>query len=537
MNFLDKYLKQLFALCCALTAFACANRGMPQGGEKDIDPPIIIRTIPENFTTNFKGNEIRIFFDEYVKLKNLQKQLIVSPPMEPNPTILPMGAASKYITIKITDTLESNTTYAINFGNSIVDNNEENPYPYYRYVFSTGSYIDSLSVSGIVIDAEKRLTDKFVSVMLYEVDTAYTDSIIYKKKPKYITNTLDSATTFKIENIKAGTYKLIALKEETSNFTFQQKTDKIGFVEQFINVPTDSLYTVKLFKEVNDFKMIRPKQIAEQRIMFGFEGDPEGVDIKILDTVPDGFEYKISRDKKTDSLYYWYKPKLERDSTRFVVTKNTYRDTLKHRFTKTDKDSLVVTGNPNGLLDFEKKFTVEGSIPLVSLDQSLVRIINRDSVDVPFSITFNEANHNYIFNFEKEEMQRYKVQILPEAVKDFYGNTNDTLNFQLNTKQKSDYGNIRVNLVNAKFPLIVQLVDDKDEVKYERYADTNNFVDFFDVQPRQYYLRVIYDSNGNGIYDSGNFLLGLQPERVSYCPMIDETRANFDQIVEFKLLD
>ena len=204
-------IKYLLALLFIIAIASCANRGMPDGGLKDEDPPVITRSVPENFSTNFKSKEVRIYFDEYVKLKDLRKQLIVSPPMDPEPIITPMGAASKYITIKLPDTLLANTTYAINFGNSIVDNNEENPYPYYRYVFSTGSYIDSLTVTGSVKDAEKRITDKFISVMLYEVDSTYTDSVIYKQKPRYITNTLDSATTFKIEKIKAGTYKMVAL--------------------------------------------------------------------------------------------------------------------------------------------------------------------------------------------------------------------------------------------------------------------------------------------------------------------------------------
>src|SRR5690606_18201481 len=139
-------------------------------------------------------------------------------------------------------------TYAFNFGNSISDNNEGNPFPYYKYVFSTGDYIDSLSVKGVILDVEKSAPDSFVSVMLYEVDSTYTDSVIYKKPPKYITNTLDSATTFSIDNVKAGTYRLVAIKDANSDNKFQQKTDKIGFHEHFINVPTDSLYTLKLFK-------------------------------------------------------------------------------------------------------------------------------------------------------------------------------------------------------------------------------------------------------------------------------------------------
>ncbi|MCB0431911.1 MAG: Ig-like domain-containing protein, partial [Mangrovimonas sp.] len=116
---------------------SCANRGSPQGGPKDMDPPKIERSSPDNYSINFTGKEIKIYFDEYIKLKNLNKQLIISPPMNTQPEITPLGSASKYITIKIFDTLQPNTTYAFNFGNSIVDNNEENAFPFYRYVFST----------------------------------------------------------------------------------------------------------------------------------------------------------------------------------------------------------------------------------------------------------------------------------------------------------------------------------------------------------------------------------------------------------------
>ena len=141
-------LQNLVILISITLVISCANRGNPSGGPKDEVAPLIIRSSPENLTTNFKGKEIKIYFNEYVKIKNLQKQLIISPPMDTEPTVTPMGSASKYITITINDTLDDNTTYAFNFGQSIVDNNEENPYDYYRYVFSTGDYIDSLSVKG-----------------------------------------------------------------------------------------------------------------------------------------------------------------------------------------------------------------------------------------------------------------------------------------------------------------------------------------------------------------------------------------------------
>src|SRR5690606_26565587 len=168
---------------------SCAKRGFITGGAKDTIPPKIMNSSPENFTTNFSGKEIKIVFDELIKVKDINKQLIISPPMDKRPIIIPQGSASKYISIKIQDTLQPNTTYSFNFGQSITDNNEGNPYSQYRYVFSTGNYIDSLQIVGKIKDAFEQKTEKFVSVQLYDA-TTFSDSTIYKETPLYIANTL-----------------------------------------------------------------------------------------------------------------------------------------------------------------------------------------------------------------------------------------------------------------------------------------------------------------------------------------------------------
>jgi len=529
--------QNLLLIFVGITLVNCANRGTPSGGEKDTEPPKILKSEPENFSTNFNDKEIRIYFDEYVKIKDLQKQLIISPPMDVQPDITPLGSASKYIKIRILDTLQPNTTYAFNFGESIVDNNEGNPYPYYRYVFSTGSYIDSLSVSGQVLDAKERLTDKFVSVMLYEIDSTYSDSVVFKNKPKYITNTLDSVTTFKIDNIKAGTYRLIALKEKNPNYTFQPKTDKIGFYDGIVNAPTDSLFTLKLFQEDLEFKTFRPKQDAGQKIVFGYEGDYRDVQIKLLDSTPAEFDHRITKDPKTDTLYYWYKPKLEIDSARFVVENKNYLDTLIFKFRDLQKDSLIIKALQAGTLHFNLDFQLQANIPFDKINGESISILDKDSLNVPFTYSFEEYENVYTFKFEKRESEAYKIQMLPNTFEDFFGNTNDTLKYALRTNKKSDYGNIRVRLINAKFPLIVQLVDDRGGVAYEKYTTESDIVDFNDLQPKKYYLRAIFDANGNKKYDSGIFLKNQQPERVSYSQDIDAVRANFDFIIDFILKD
>ena len=534
----SSFIRVLSVIFFAAILVSCANRGSPSGGEIDEVPPVIEGEFPENFSTNFDAEEIRIYFDEYVKIKDIRKQLIISPPMDIDPEIIPMGGASKYISIKIKDTLQKNTTYAFNFGQSIVDNNEENPYPYYRYVFSTGNTIDSLSIKGYVEDALLEKPDKFISVMLYEVDSTYTDSIVYKEKPRYITNTLDSVTTYSIDNIKAGTYKLIALKDKNSNYKFDQKNDKIGFVEGHITVPTDENYKITLFKEEANFKALKPKQEGFTKIMFPYEGNYESMRIKILGDTPDNYQTRIIKDPNTDTLHYWYKPKFEIDTTFFVVTNEKYIDTFKHRFRKLDADSLEIKTITSRNLNFDQDFTIEGSVPFVSIDKSKIKLINKDSVEVDFEVEYDSILNRYTLPIKKEEGQKYSFTMLPGTFTDFYEGINkDTLNYVARTKMKSEYGNIRVNLRNAKFPLIVQLTDNKGEVAYEQYAKDSPVVDFLNLVPKQYSLRVIFDTNGNGKYDTGNYLLGILPERVSYSPKIDEVRSSFDNTIDFTLLD
>lgn len=526
----------ILIIVLVLTISHCANRGRPSGGIKDIVPPEITKSEPKNQSINFQDDEIKIQFDEYIKMKNLQRQLIISPPMDPMPEITPLSNASKFIKIKINDTLSPNTTYTFNFGNSIVDNNEENPFPYFKYVFSTGDYIDSLSVSGQITDAKLRQPEDYISVMLYEVDSTLTDSIIYFKQPRYITNTLDSTTTFNLENLKAGKYLMIALKDANQDYKFQPKSDKIAFHNSYIVVPSDTTFTLKLFKEELDSKIIRPRLFSGEKIGFGFEGSDEKFKINITSSVPDDFDYRITKDTKTDTLYYWYKPRLELDSLLFNVSRAAYNEDFNIKISAQPRDTLTIDASPTGVLNFNENFKITGSVPFTSFNSEKITIIDKDSLPVNYSVKLDSLSNSYTFNFEKKEEERYKIEILPEAFTDFFGDTNDTLNYSLNTKTYSDYGNLRVVLNNATYPVIVQLVDNSDEVAAEMYSTQPEPLDFRNLSTGDFYLRVIYDSNKNGKYDTGNYLKKKQPERISYYPKVLEIRSNFDYIEEFTLL-
>ena len=531
------FLSFILALCMGLILINCANRGRPEGGPKDETPPVIIKALPKNYTTNFDGNVIKISFDEFVKIKDLTKQLIISPPLKTQPLITPMGSASKNITIKIYDTLQPNTTYAFNFGNSITDNNEGNPYPYYRYVFSTGDYIDSLKLNGTIIDALKRKPENFISVGLYEIDSTFNDSVVYKQPPKYITNTLDSLTTFSIENIKAGKYMLMALKDNNGDNKFQQKTDQIAFYNSFIDVPTDSLYTLKLFSEALDFKATRPKQISGEKIIFGYEGDYKEMQIAIASKTSDTFVSRITKDKNADTLYYWYKPKLEVDSLLFKVSKGTYEKDFTVRIRDMERDSLQISASPSGTIGYDEAFKITGSTPLISFDYSKITNLDKYSVTVNFAPKIDMITNTYALNCNKTEGNSYKLQILPEAFVDFFDDRNDTLNFSVSTKKEADFGYVRFTLNNATYPLILQLTNDKGEMKYEKYSEKQETLDFYNLDSGKYFIRVIFDANGNKKYDTGNYLKKIQPERVVHFQMDDNVRPNWGIIQTLNFIE
>lgn len=535
----NTFFNLLLAISIGCIFINCANRGTPTGGEKDIEPPFIVSTSPENYSTNFSTNEIKIVFNEYIKIKNLQKQLIISPPMKTQPEITPLGGASKTIRIKIFDTLAPNTTYAFNFGNSIEDNNEGNPYTYYRYVFSTGNRIDSLTVSGVISDATKREPETFVSVMLYEVDSTFTDSIVFKETPKYITNTLDSLTSYTIENAKAGNYLLVALKDKNGDNKFQQKSDQIAFKKKFITLPTDSSYNLKLFNEVVDFKPSRPLLVNGEKIMIGYEGNPEGVAFSTDTEMPDGFEYRILKDKTADTLYYWYKPKLEVDSLILNINHPQTTKTYTVRIRDKERDSLRLEASPSGTINYDEDFKISGNIPFTKFDTSKITLIDKDSLPVEFTIkSYDSLSNTYTLGFEKTEDNAYNMTVFPDAFTDFFENTNDTITYSLSTRKQDSYGNLRLNIYNAVYPIIVQLTDSKGVMKYEQYATEQKPLDFLNISAGNYFIRVIFDANKNGVYDTGNYLKKIQPEIVKHSEkQIDEVRAGWDLETSFTLKD
>lgn len=506
----------------------CARRGRPEGGPKDFDKPIMVRTEPAYKSLHFDEDEIKIYFDEYIKLKNVTSELIVSPPLKYPLVVSPLGTPSKKITLELKDTLQENTTYTFNFAQSIVDNTEGNILDNFKYIFSTGDYIDSLKIKGTIRDAFDLEMIENPTIMLYPVNEDFNDSIIYKEKPTYVGVTLDSLN-WEITNIKEGTYHLLALNDSRKNYLFDPKEDKIAYYPDFISIPGDSIFDLSLFKEILSFKLApRPKEVSKGMIIIGFEGDSKGVIIKELSEKPGDFRSFYAKDKVTDSLNYWFH-NYDKDSILLEISKEKFIDTVKIAVKEEEIDSMRLQFSVKGRMHLRDTLKLGSSVPIMKIDTAHFHFIDKDSSRVPYQLHLSENRSIVDFHFNKEFQQSYNLFIAPGGIEDIFGVQNDTLKVKFSTGKVADYCSIFLNILNIeKFPVIVDLIDDRGNLIAKKFASEPREFEFRNLRPARFKVRVIYDENGNQRWDTGDYLNKIQPEKVYYINNVIEAKANWE---------
>ena len=512
-----------------VSSFQCARRSLPTGGFKDTLPPNIVNTSPKMNTVFFDKEKITITFDEYIKLVDLNKQLIISPPLEPNKyKVKPQGTVSKKIQIELLDSLLENTTYTFNFGESIIDNNEGNLLPFFNYAISTGAIIDSLEIKGKITDSYERITDSYTSVYLYPIDSTYSDSTIFLKKPFYATSTLDS-TAYNFRNLRPDKYQIVAIKDISGNYIFDQSVDKIGFIEEPITLPGDSIINFRIFKEVPNLHWSRPFFINKNKIGFGYFGKPEPSAIKVQSKVPRNFRYIINKDRKTDTLNFWFRGSMI-DSIKFGIKEKDTTKTYTIQIKDIKPDSLVISSITKNSIELIDSFKIKSSLPIVKVNMDLINIVGLDSLEVQFEAFLDKNYDELALTFDALPNDNYKIEFLPDAMVDFWGQTHDTLRYSVKTRPISDYGNLYLQILREdKSPFILELVDLKGKVlrRYDKINDSD-YYEFKYILPGKYLFRYIKDKNGNKKWDTGNYLKKIQPEIVYYSTDTIDLRANWD---------
>ena len=524
--------KLIYTVLSIAIISSCAKRGSPTGGPVDSIPPVLVNASPKLNSINFDSEEIKLTFDEFVKLDNVQDQLIISPPLEKTSyEVKPLSGVTKKVFLKFIDSLESETTYTINFGNSIKDNNEGNPLTFFNYTFSTGEVIDSLYVKGNISDAYDFETDNYVSLQLYRIDSIFKDSIIFNELPTYIANSLDS-TSYQFQNLKEGKYLIIALKDVDNNYFFDPFYDKIGFIDSLITLPRDSIIDFKLFKEETALIWDKPHFINSEKIGFGYYGKLDLKNIEIESSLPDSVQYTFTKENEKDTLNFWLSRNsfdslnfnlIEKDTVKLVTVKfDRARDTL--------IDSLSISPKTTNIIHLKETFKLSSNIPLINIKDSLITIRDIDSLVIPFTTSINDNLDEIDIKFKVSPSDNYRIFILPESIKDIKGVVNDTLEYNVVSQSIEDYGNVYLDVIrNNQSEFILQMINNNGDIIREfNNVSQNSTYNFEYIKPGKYTFRLIEDSNNNNIWDTGNYLKKVNPEPVYYFSNEIEVRANWD---------
>ncbi len=516
---------------------SCAHVVAPGGGKIDSEAPKFIAAEPANFSKNFQAKSIKITFDEFIRFNDLQSKLVISPIPEEEPEIEVKG---KSIRILLNGKLLPNTTYSINFGNAIQDIHENNELENFKYVFSTGEFLDSLSLSGIVLSAKDLKAEKGVLVMLYKENE---DSIPLKEKPFYFSKSNEEGL-FSLGNLAAGKYKVFGLKDLNSNFLFDLPNESIAFLDTLLQIDTNKL-NIKLHLFVEPYKkqlLLRSTSDHFGKVTFIYSKSAKILSIQTADTVPlptfDFIESIASKDTFTywfgnpssDSLRWYVQEESRLDTVLFVMKKTASKGTKKQAPFKLVGGLNVNSALPGRLPEFGFNY------PIQSIDTSMIRFTS-DSIPVAFdSPIFLDSVHRKVGLGPKlKEEKNYTMIAFPGAFKDIFGMTNDTLRSEFGIKKEKEFGSLLFSInPEQKGNYILQLLDEKGIVLKEDKIEGNKKLIYKQLLPAKYSIKLIFDANMNGLWDTGNYLENRQAEKVLFFPKSLVVRADWENEMEWK---
>lgn len=492
-----------------LSVASCANMVSPTGGPKDTTSPYLISSNPKPNSLNVNSKEINITFNEYIDLKNIQNEFIISP----SNVEADIKKEGKKIKINLSEKPSENTTYILNFGNAIVDYTENNIAKDFKFIFSTGNVIDSLSISGNVLDAFKIEPVKDAIICLYV--NPLNDSIVYKNKPDYTVRS-DDQGKFRFTNLKENTYKLFVLLEENNNKIYDAETELIGFMDTLIHLKKNiQLSDLKLFKEIPKKKKIINKSISNQKIELTFNKENNSK-IKSENNTIDTIIYN----KKSDTISIYYKNKI--DSSTIYVLDNNVIDTLQFKFTKNLKKRDLNIVIDNKIIDDKVSISSNDLFRINNIDSLK---LYEDSQLVKFTLLKNTYN-GYLLEYNFTEDKKYELNIGDSAFVSYEGVKNKKVKNIVQFRKVEDYGNIIINLNNNE-NIIYELINEKNDI-VRRTLNEKEKLNFTYLLPGTYRLRMIKDENNNGNWDTGNYNKKQQPEKVEYYINPIKIRANWD---------
>ncbi len=519
----------------------CATQRPPQGGPKDTTPPEFVpkSSAPANQTTNFQATKIILTFDEFIQLSKPRQQIIITPNMAKWPKFLVKG---KRLIIELLADLNPNTTYSINFGEAIQDYTEGNPVKNFRYIFSTGESIDSLSLSGSVVDALTRNPVANASVMLY---TNLNDSTPYQEDPLYVIQT-SSQGTFQLDYLHEGTYKVIGLVDNNKDYKYDGASEQIAFLKDPIqlNSSDSSLKPLKLqlFEANWKKQFIAKKKYAHPNKAQLILNIPDtATEFKWINVEPT----IVQRFPNGDTINFWFS-EIQPNQVLAVnlFKKGNVIDSAEIKTFVPRKETsrkLLVFGL-SGEQDFKTSPKIKFNYPIHRIDTSNWELF-QDTMRIPILLDSNLENQEHLSIWLRNKLKpktNYTLTIKPDGVASNFAQNNDTTILAFSTSGEEDYGNLLLSMAldsskASSNKHILEVLNKAGNVVFRKSIAIPSETAINRLLPGQYQLRLILDENNNGRWDTGDYLNKQQPEKIIYYEGTIEVRANWDISLDWNL--
>ena len=538
---------------------SCATPGRPGGGPRDETPPVPMHFSPENFSTHFDAQTIRVQFDENIQLRNLWQQIIISPPMA-RPTII---YNNRNLTITLQDTLRENTTYIFSFGNALVDRNEGNVLYNFQLVFSTGETIDSLSIMGEIIDAFTLEPVQNVSIALVaDLD----DMFLRDVRPLYIARTNEDGL-FQVNFLTCDCFYLVAINDRNNDWVYDTITEEIAFLEFcvpsiFAEMPTfpDTIISeadsLKLVDSIHNFlhsghQMLMFRQELPQgvtrseftsnaEVAIEFRNPTKNATFRILQPDPDSIplELLVNWDNNKQNTQFFL-TELGVRNLWLEVEDGDFLDTLRLLNThfQDEPPALRITLPFGNEMPFFDTFKLAFNVPVREINDTLWLYASDDTIPTPLTeFSFNETRTK--LSFEKELQQRYSYRlIIPDSliIADFGQTNEDTLTLRFRVNSPETYTRLELTIHNKpEGQNILQILNERMEVVEQRIMQSSEEI-FTTLRPGRYRLRLIVDKDENGRWSPGNLRERRQPEPVFIFYRTLSLQAGWEHVEEWEL--
>ena len=524
--------KQIFKIifpALAILLFAkCAQVAPLNGGKRDIDPPKLLEAIPANKTINFNSDQIVLKFNENIKLQDLPNQLFVSPKLSFDPDI---EADGKKITISFKkQALLPNTTYRFYFGKAVIDMTEGNAIPNFEYVLATGNAIDSLKIKGTIINAFNNKPESDVTIGLYN-KTVEIDSLPYKISPNYITRTSQNGS-FQFTNLPYTIYKVFGFLDKNKNYLYDGDAEKISFYGTDLDLKSDTTIKLSLFKE-------EPAKVYVKKInspYFGFTqivlNKKSFLSLNSVNKADEKNIYETNPGIEKDTLSFYYKN--IKDTLPLILKNSSFKkiDTIKVQLPKTNalkKNFTFTTNASTGKLPLQKPLQIRfinwmdtnrTTISKIKLTSKTDSLINLEKLNYKWlNITTLEIGNKL------KQGIRYSLKVDTNAFFDENGIKNDSLKQEFETENENELGKLSLKLLfNKKQGYLIQLIDQQEQIVKEKFISFSlsgsnaTTIDFTNVTPGTYQIKIVFDDNENKKWDTGNIISKIQPEHVFIHP-------------------